>query len=79
MKKSIPEAIGETGGANNPQDYQSGGVAFAAPLDSRGTGQKQMKAHIIVLPGGLVLVDTGLNISLGTVASGPIECKNGRN
>lgn len=78
MKRSTPEAIGENGGADNLQDYQSGGVAFAAPLNSRGTAQKQMKAHIIVLPGGLVLVDTSLNISLGTVASGPIECKNGR-
>jgi hypothetical protein len=41
-----------------------------------------MRGHIIVLPGGVLLVDDALSpklkAALGTVISGPIECKNGR-
>ena len=55
-----------------------GGLAFGAPVDSDGTSQRKLVGQIVILPGGLVLVDERLNIKLGQVASGPIECKNGR-
>lgn len=68
MKKSTPVPTGE----------KSGGLAFGAPIDSSGTSQRKLVGQIIIMPGGLVLVDERLNIKLGQVASGPIECKNGR-
>lgn len=68
MKKSTPAPTGE----------KSGGLAFGAPLDSNGTSQRTLVGQIIIMPGGLVLVDERLTIKLGQVASGPIECKNGR-
>lgn len=69
MKKSTPEATG---------DDRSGGLAFGAPVNSSGTPQRRLTGRIIVMPGGLVLVDAKLNLKLGRVISGPIECKNGR-
>jgi hypothetical protein len=68
MKRSTPAPTGN----------DKGGVAFGAPVDSDGTSQRRLVGQIIIMPGGLVLVDERLNINLGQVASGPIECKNGR-
>lgn len=66
----------------SPLHPGDGAVAFAAPADTKGTAQRAMRGHIIVLPGGLLLVDQGLSKSLrdalGQPISGPIECKNGR-
>lgn len=64
-------------GSNRPQDYRSG-VAFAAPVDSSGTNQASLQGHIIIMPGGLVLVDEAINVKLGQPIPGAIECKNGR-
>jgi hypothetical protein len=68
MKRSTPEATGD----------RSGGLAFGAPIEASGTHAKRLTGHIIIMPGGLVLVDERLTLTLGKVASGPIECKNGR-
>jgi len=78
MKRSTPETNGEAGGTVRPPDDRSGGIAFAAPLESTGTPQKRLVAHIIVLPGGTLLVDEKLSHLFGKPLSGPIECKNGR-
>lgn len=66
----------------DPLHPGDGAVAFAAPASTTGTAQRAMRGHIIVLPGGLLLVDDSLSeplkSALGQVISGPIECKNGR-
>jgi hypothetical protein len=71
-----------TGSPAHPEDAKEGGAAFAAPIENTGTNQRTMRGHIIVLPGGVLLVDESLSpklrASLGTRVSGPIECKNGR-
>jgi hypothetical protein len=78
MKRSTPEAIGSSGEAERPRDDRKGGLAFGAPVESGGTHQRRLTGQIIILPGGLVLVDQRLKLTLGMVASGPIECRNGR-
>jgi hypothetical protein len=76
MSRSKPET---SGSVLHPGD---GAVAFAAPGDTSGTAQRAMRGHIIVLPGGVLLVDEALSeplrAALGREVSGPIECKNGR-
>lgn len=64
-------------GSNRLQDYRSG-AAFSAPVDANGTNQASLQGHIVVLPGGLVLVDMSLKLALGEAVPGSIECKNGR-
>jgi hypothetical protein len=60
------------------QDDQLSGVAFGAPSETTGTSQRAMTAHIVIMPGGVMLVDTALDIKLGRPVSGPIHCDNGR-
>ena len=64
-------------GSNRPQDYRSG-AAFSAPVDASGTNQASLRGHIIIMPGGLVLVDETIKVKLGQPIPGPIECRNGR-
>lgn len=78
MKRSKLATVGDSerpGGAKE-------GAMFAAPVETSGTPQQAMVGHIIVLPGGLLLVDDSLpahiRAGLGRIVSGPIECKNGR-
>jgi len=78
MRRSTPEATGSSGQAERPQDDRAGGLAFGAPIEAGGTSQRRLTGHIIVMPGGLVLVDERLPLTLGRVVSGPIECRNGR-
>ena len=80
MKSSRQAATG-----SRPQDAREGAM-FAAPVETGGTSQQTMLGQIIVLPGGVVLVDDALpeavkaafRRAFGAPISGPIECKNGR-
>lgn len=77
MTRSRQATIGDP---DRRQDGQ--GVAFGAPLDATGTPQAAIRGQIVILPGGVMLVDQGLReglrSALGRIISGPIECANGR-
>lgn len=55
-----------------------GGIAFGASFTSSGKSQREITAHIIIMKGGIMLVDTALDIAPGEPISGPIYCDNGR-
>jgi len=58
----------------------SNGAAFAASFQSDGKAQSSMTAHVIVMPGGIMLIDEAVKLeTLKTKpCSGPIHCNNGR-
>jgi len=56
----------------------SNGAAFGASFNSEGKSQRDFRAHIVVLPGGTMIVDVALDINPGRPVSGPIHCENGR-
>jgi hypothetical protein len=66
-----------TGEKDRPQD-EGQGLAFGAPVESNGTTQASMTAHIVIMPGGVMLIDEALNLDIGKPVSGPIHCNNGR-
>ena len=80
MEKSTLVATGSGGMVDDSQNSQSV-VAFGAPSND-GVKRRRRVGHIIVLSGGIVMVDESLSKelkkSLGTPISGPIECESGR-
>lgn len=80
MKKSTLVTTGSGGMVDRSRDSQSV-IAFGAPSNDNVCRRRRM-GHIVVLPGGLVLIDEGLSEklknSLGTPISGSIECKDER-
>ena len=60
------------------------GGLFGAPLDGDGSGtrQRSIDADIVVLPGGLVLVEQSSPLAalpaFGATVTGDIHCNNGR-
>ena len=67
-----------TGDKKRRQDTSPNGVAFGASFNSSGKRQRDLQAHIVVMPGGIMLVDTALDFAPGRPISGPIYCDNGR-
>jgi hypothetical protein len=53
------------------------GLSFGASFESS-KSKRRVTAHIIVMKGGIMLVDEALNIRPGRPVSGPIYCDNGR-
>jgi hypothetical protein len=68
--------------ASRRQDADGSGGAFGAPLDSNGLAQGELAGDIIILPGGVMLVDQAGPMAdcpeLGRPVSGLIHCDNGR-
>lgn len=60
------------------KSLQESVVSFGASFVSEGKKRNNIRAHIIILPGGIMMVDTALDINPGRPVSGPIHCENGR-
>jgi hypothetical protein len=64
------------------EDADGSGAAFGAPSESTGLAQGDLAGDIIILPGGVMLVDQSSPLAdcpeLGRPITGPIYCDNGR-
>jgi hypothetical protein len=65
-----------------PGDIEAHGGLFGAPHDGDGTRQGAVDADLVILPGGLLLVEKSsplANVAFFQCdASGDIACNNGR-
>jgi hypothetical protein len=64
-------------GKKRLSDESSNGLAFGASFESS-KSKRRVTAHIIVMKGGIMLVDEALDLKPGRPISGPIYCDNGR-
>ena len=71
-----------TRGTPRRDDGDGSGAAFGAPSESTGLAQGELAGDIIILPGGMMLVDQASPLAdcpeLGRPVSGLIYCENGR-